>query len=391
MEPTKAALGDGKLDPLIEKLVQTLITALENHNANSTWEVRGRSSSSASSHSSLGGGNNDKVKSSDIEEHRNSSLESSKIIVKEEAVVELFKNRVGRMPQGDSGQWMTQQLWEVRMPILNQGPSLSSESLAVLFQFRESKKWLCIQSPSLVAAYQKVNRHSRLSMGQHPKKIIENEPCPTLFYHLEDMRSEIEAFGSESAKLDFQALEFISKEFEQRWQDAREENFDDGLCNYGVLWRLFNPGDLVVRRDELGNEWLVVLIELKEHSQIRPNPEPPLEYTEFVTWGLSYSTIDSVLGRRVLRFRVYPFTDRRRITSLPVYPLDQKGEEKEAFLKKCSERGRRWQALMAATPTCVAHDGFAMSEASFRNGDKIMKQDVKGIRRVSYLLNTRFH
>ena len=390
MEPAKAALGDEETDPLIKKLIQTLITALENHNANSKSEVRSRSSSSANSRSGRGSVNNDDIKSSNREEQSSSSLESSKITVREEVVIESFKNRVGRMPQYGNGQWMTQKLWEVRMPIQNMGPSTSSESLAVLFQFHKNKKWLCILSPSLVAAYQKVNKHPRLSMGQHPTKIIESDPCPTLFYHLEDMRSEIESSGDESAKLDFEALEFISKEFEQRWQDAREENFDDGLCNYGILWRLFNPGDLVVRRDELGNEWLLVLIELKEHSEIRPNQEPPVEYTEFVTWGLSFSTIDSVLVRRVLRFRLYPFTDRHRIASLPVYPLDQKGE-KEAFVKKCSERGRKWQALMATTPTCVVHDGFAMSEAAFHNIDETKNQDVKGIHRVSYFLNTHFH
>lgn len=153
------------------------------------------------------------------------------------------------------------------------------------------------------------------------------------------------------AKLDFHALEFVTKEFEQRWQDAREENFEDGHCTFGTVWKLFKPGDLVIRRDDLGNEWLLVLMSIQERRDVRQPPEPPWDYVDFKTWGLFLDDIDSELLRKTFTFRLQPFSERRKITSLPVYPLSQKGEEKEAFLKKIAARGRQWQALVKSAPS----------------------------------------
>lgn len=216
----------------------------------------------------------------------------------------------------------------------------------MLVELRRNKKWLSLQSPALVAAYRKVNKRPQLRKHDKAETITEMEPFPVLFYHLEDIGSEITTSGDESARSDFQALQFVCKEFEDRWADARQEQFEDGFCSYGTLWKLFRPGDLVIRKDELGNEWFLVFVSLEEYKELRPEPQPPNEYMMFTTWGLRMEPISSVLERIVFRFRLHPFLHRQKMTSLPVYPLGQKGVQQDAFLKAVAKRGRKWQALI---------------------------------------------
>lgn len=378
-------LTNGMSVQLMEKLVQTLITALEGHinskpvvSSTRSWSKSRRSSHDQSSVIS------DEPAHDDVNNHDNlpGPLQSARQDTLPIPEVEPFKNRIGRDPPypTDTFYWVPQHVWESYRPPqrLSGRPVAKTESMAVLYQVYNDTKWLSIVSLKLIAAFNKVNKHPRLGYQWH--HIVEIEPFPSLFYHLDDIRAEIEATHDENAKLDFQALEFISREFEQRWQDAREENTEDGLCSHKNLWKLYNPGDLVVRTDELGSEWLFVLIQLKPQ-------ESGFGSMDFVTWGLSWDSLDSLLERKIYTFRVLNYEGRRRITELPVYPLEQKGSGKEEFLKKLADRGRKWQELMVAPQSVRMHDGLAMPEGTRRRRDSEDSDDGKrpdftGIRKL---------
>jgi hypothetical protein len=382
------AAVEGPSVPLMEKLVQTLIAALETHIKSKSVASSSRSSSKSrrdsSGHDSLFG---DGPARGGPKNHGTSPITAEPPSRRGTFPIsepEPFKSKIGRPPPYPDGQirWVSQDVWESyrppQEPVL---PAPRPDPMAVLYQVYMNTKWLCIQSPILIEAYDKVNKHPRLSSRWG--NIIELEPFPSLFYHLDDIRAEVEATHGEKGKLDFQALEFVSREFEPRWQDAREEKFEEGHCTYRNIWRLFNPGDLVVRTDELGAEWLFVLIEMRHPEEVGWTE------TDFVTWGLSWNSLDSVIYRKVYTFSLLNFEGRRKITELPVYPLERKGDQKESFLKRLAERGQKWQELMVAAQTMRMHDGLAMPERSRRrrnseDSDDGRRPDLTGIRKVIY-------
>ena len=96
------------------------------------------------------------------------------------------------------------------------------------------------------------------------------------------MRLETDTLGDESSKLDFQALKFVLEEVSQRWKSVHDEDNDDGLVGYDTIWKLFNPGDLVVRKDMMGNEWLLILVSVTEIKTLAQPEQPPKDEVEFV-------------------------------------------------------------------------------------------------------------
>jgi len=189
-------------------------------------------------------------------------------------------------------------------------------------------------------------------------EVIEVEPFPCLFQHMDDIRSEIEALNDESAKLDFKALEYTAAHFTDRWKEAREEDTSGGFVSYSNIWTIFKPGDLVLRKDALGNDWLLVLVDVKEYLEVKNNGAR-VEYTEFTTWYLGWNAVEGRLERKIVFFRISKYSDRRRIASLPVYPLSYKGEEVDSFLEKIAERGRKWKSLISCSTACRMRWGFS--------------------------------
>lgn len=180
----------------MERLVHSLITALETH---ASRRLASRSSSPSSHSNSL---INDTSHDPPAAEQRESVPPPPRRTLTGGTIPEPepFKERIGRVPPYADAQtrWVTQQVWENYRP--PQGPATtSSEPLAVLYQFFKNKKWLCIQSPPLIEAYKKVNKQPQLAklMTSRVEPIVEVDPFPVLFYHLEDIRSEIYASGDE--------------------------------------------------------------------------------------------------------------------------------------------------------------------------------------------------
>jgi hypothetical protein len=152
--------------------------------------------------------------------------------------------------------------------------------MALLYKIAKEKKMITIQSKYLVEAYRKFNKRRPLSSATNKQvEVIEVEPFPCLFQHMDDIRAEIEALNDEFAKLDFKALEYTAAQFTDRWKEAREEDTSGGFVSYNNIWTIFKPGDLVLRKDAMGNDWLLVLVDVKEYLDAKNNGVP-FEYTE---------------------------------------------------------------------------------------------------------------
>lgn len=306
-----------------------------------------------------------------------------------DSVVESYKRRIGRETpyqySNSTIQWVTHEAWEILTQSPPSGPAPGQlppdTSIAIYYALLPDLSWwILVQSPDLIIAYDKVDKHPSLSR-RLGSLICETSPFPSLFYNLEGIRSEILASENQLCKLDLEALEFLCETFELRWAAGRQETFSDGTCGYDTLWRLFNPGDLVIKRDALGSEWLLVLVQLVESRSE--------ESTEVITWGLSTDNLNSTLQRQVHRFLIPCFEGRQKISSLPVYPLSQKRDRKQSFLDELASRGRKWQTLMTAPQSCQMHDGLAVPSKSERQrgSDTEMSEDEEellgGIRKVS--------
>lgn len=229
-------------------------------------------------------------------------------------------------------------------------------------------KTIEIRSKYLLDAIERVNKHPPLQ----PTKdcFTEQEPYPTLFHHMDDVKREIDQLSNQDADDHLKALLDVIGYIDPVWNEAREENFPNGLVSYNMIWKLFRPGDLVLREDEIGNLWLFVLIQATysiDASQSR--------YTEaieedkkavFKTWSLTWNEADGCLMRKNNTiFSCADFSGQRHIKSLPVYPIryqeDIKGENTEQFLAK---RGRKWWNLIAEPAICQQHSGLAFSQGS---------------------------
>ncbi|KAJ9144049.1 p-loop containing nucleoside triphosphate hydrolase protein [Pleurostoma richardsiae] len=217
-----------------------------------------------------------------------------------------------------------------------------------------------VQSKSLVDAIKKVNKHPPLRPVTD--RFTEEEPYPTLFRHMDDIRQEILSLNDERALLDLKALEEVSREMVSIWNDAREESLDGELTSYDLIWKHFHPGDLVVREDDIGNLWLFVLIEITRGDIMigrRANAETK-RICKFSTWLLTWDGVESRLNRRSVIFNCTEFSGRRPVKSLPVYPLKfLKGVSEDETKYLLVKRGQQWWKLITERTACLEYNGPA--------------------------------
>ncbi|KAK3390060.1 hypothetical protein B0H63DRAFT_464718 [Podospora didyma] len=259
------------------------------------------------------------------------------------------------------------------------GGSGADDSPAVVFDFEQNggtSKRIEVHSKHLIAALNKVNKHPSLALPSPVDCIVQAEPFPLLYHHLEDVRAEIARLNNPEADIDFKALEFAASTVSARWKAARSADvLGSGFVRYDTIWSLFHAGDLVVRKDDLG-EWVFVLAEVNEtKNEVRnadradfgPSKLLVDEYIELVVWGLFWDGVEDKVRRQVASFQVRPFQGIKMINALPVFPLKYReggggagpsGPDK--FLASCAERGRKWFKWNAAT-VCLEYDGPAIS------------------------------
>ncbi|PTB46009.1 hypothetical protein M441DRAFT_207825 [Trichoderma asperellum CBS 433.97] len=148
-----------------------------------------------------------------------------------------------------------------------------------------------IRSKYLLDAIKKVNKHPPLQ----PTKdyFTEQAPYPTLFHHMDDVKREIAQMNSEEADDHLKILHSAIDYIDPIWNERREENFTNDLVSYGMIWKLFRPGDLVLRKDDIGNLWLFVLI--KTAYSMFQSKEEEKKKVIFETWYLTWKKLIAIL------------------------------------------------------------------------------------------------
>jgi hypothetical protein len=204
--------------------------------------------------------------------------------------------------------------------------------------------------------------------------IIMTAPYPTLFHHLEEVRKKVEELNNEDARRDLMALKYIVGVTAGRlWKEARA--LDPGLVRYNLIWSLFRAGELVVRNDDLDNEWLYVLLEVKKVQQRTRRVTKQVatagesdEELEIVVWSLVWDGPGNQLTRKTAHFFVSPFQGLAPINSLPVYPLRCRPGDEEGFKHQMAERGRRWWNLMTSRTACRRYNDLAYAHSGAGGG-----------------------
>lgn len=118
----------------------------------------------------------------------------------------------------------------------------------------------------------------------------EQEPYPTLFYHMKDVETEIAQMKNQVANDHLKTLQREIDYIVPTWNEAREEKFTDKLVSFGMIWKYFRAGDLVLREDDLGNLWLLVLIKIDRsilHDREADEEEEEEEEQIFHVWSLA--------------------------------------------------------------------------------------------------------
>lgn len=188
---------------------------------------------------------------------------------------------------------------------------------------------------------------------------------------MDDIKREINQLSNQEADDHLKRLLDVIGDIDSIWDEARKENFRNGLVSYKMIWKLFRPGDLVLREDEIGNLWLFVLIQATYSSIVPRNSHTWVgeekKEANFKTWSLRWNEANGCLERKTTFFRCTKFSGQQPIKTLPVYPIryqeDIKGENTEQFLAK---RGRKWWELIAGPAICQQHSGLAFSKEGRR-------------------------
>lgn len=218
-----------------------------------------------------------------------------------------------------------------------------------------------IRSAYLLDAIERVNKHPPL------QPIIdcftEQEPYPTLFYHMDDVEREIAQINNKYAAEDLEILHSCIDYMHPIWNKAREKKLPDNmnLVSYDMMWKYFRPGDLVLRKDDIGNLWLFVLVQATYYqSKSRYKHDKEEKKAIFDTWSLTWDEVEGCLVKKYATFTCAEFSGQRHIKSLPVYPIRYEKEiQGEDVAKFLAERGRKWWDLIATPSTCQDHCGLA--------------------------------
>ncbi|KAL7920174.1 P-loop containing nucleoside triphosphate hydrolase protein [Trichoderma austrokoningii] len=228
-------------------------------------------------------------------------------------------------------------------------------------------KLIEIWSKHLINAIERVYRHPPLQSTTD--FFTEQEPYPTLFHHMDDIKAEIAQMNNRVAG---EHLEILQKEIaylEPVWNEARQET--DNMTSYGMIWKFFRLGDVVLREDDLGNLCLLVLARFEYGSFMNWKKEEEKEI-RFNAWSLTWGKVVGNLIKRHTEFTCSEFSGKRHITSLPVYPIRYLEKmERDGIKGTLAKRGRRWQELITAASICQHHCGLALiQEAGQTTGEK---------------------
>ncbi|UKZ63900.1 uncharacterized protein TrAtP1_005121 [Trichoderma atroviride] len=227
-------------------------------------------------------------------------------------------------------------------PVDSRDSSLHSERFGnniLDFKLNGGIRVIEIWSKHLVDAIEKVNKHPPL----RPTKgfFSEQEPYPTLFHHMDDIKAEIAEMDGQAPQEHLEALQRDLAYVEPIWMEARQEPSD--MVSYDMIWSLFRPGDLVLREDKIGNLWLLEFINLTYTiSQSRQRAGQTEKKTSLNTLLINRNEITGNLIKDHMPFDLPGFSGKRHITSLPIYPIRyQEDVARKSIQESLARRGRK--------------------------------------------------
>lgn len=198
---------------------------------------------------------------------------------------------------------------------------------------------------------------------------------------MDDIKAEIAQMDDQAAH---EHLETLQKEIayvEPIWNEARQES--GNMVSYGMIWKFFHPGDLVLREDDLGNQWLLVLVEVAyRYSKIKSMKIGKAEgkETSFDAWFLTWNKVDDSLTKQHVKFTCPEFSGKQHITSLPVHPIRyQEDTVRQSIKGALTKRGRRWQELITAASICQHHCGLAFIQEARQAMDEKFQVSHSGL------------
>jgi hypothetical protein len=263
-----------------------------------------------------------------------------------------IKARINRSWKDQNGfkSWVTQAEYE-KLTRVAPKPAINKEEEkpqpAVTLDTYNTMMSITLHSPWLVKAYKKV--YDRLILSKSEESTIsEMIPFPSFLFYLDKIDKEIASLpvgkDNEDATRDFNALKFVLGEATgDNVSSVSTIDLMGDSVYYDQIWGTFLPGTLVVCQDELGSRSVLMLAKVKVKKG----------HSNLYTWILGWDSVCHKFKRQRLKFVVHKFQERKKLTSLVVYPLNALPEsERNELLLKRQEQGRKWAQLVSGPPSC---------------------------------------
>lgn len=240
----------------------------------------------------------------------------------------------------------------------------------------DGKKGIDITSKYLIEAIARFDEQK--SIAPESEHFFEREPFPILFHCIDDVRDEIAKLNDDEATQDLQNLNSILAGIEPLWKRAREENFDTDLVSYDMLWKLFQPGDLVLHEDKLGSLWQFSFIKVQYGvTQMAGgrNTDRKRQISTFDNrtivdvWGLGWDSSEETLTRKLTSFAIEWYSGKKPISSLIAFPMRYYSNQYIPEVKELlSRRGKHWWNLIKSRASCFDYEGITSNPYVERNG-----------------------
>ncbi|MCJ1474957.1 hypothetical protein MMC13_003617 [Lambiella insularis] len=224
------------------------------------------------------------------------------------------------------------------------------------------EEYLDIVSPLIVALFRKVvSFYPAVIFRQGSIEMV--APFSPLYHYFHEMKARVSSEDSSPELLEhFEIIErFIGQNLSKRYQEIRDSLTTDKSISFDDLWALYKPGDYVVIKDGLHQKLALVFtdIELKKHNR-NNEIQRPFPYYTIMAWCVVWIPSEKLFQRRSWKLKVARYPGKRRVLSLPVYPLHAVPEaERGKLLAHLRDRGERWRTLISGPALCFMHTGPA--------------------------------
>lgn len=194
---------------------------------------------------------------------------------------------------------------------------------------------LSVKSPHMKALLKRVIGDKYPGVSFLMEEITVDSPPKACYHYLPELRAEVKKLeGEERMHCDFM-MDWLESELKEVISEVKNLG-GQGLITYPLLWTLFKPGELVYCPQSEGDRSRAYINKSHEYICSR-RPSFNLSY--------SYITYDGThFGHMSDRASIQAFSGTRKITKLPLFPLDYHPNSK-AVREKLIARGQKFEEL----------------------------------------------